>query len=371
MSDAQRLFKALSNSSVMEIDLLKDQFPFVYAYLERWQRQCQSLLTLLPTVEVKRSPKITEFHFLEGASFNASCIRFQDHFYIGFRISAVLRVFDLYIHLVNKEKYLPDALPQNVSKVTKSAIYTPLAFNSNTIAQFPREIPLSSAHLEAAIRLSFIALEFMLWHEITHLWDGHGPYKEMRMKQGRPLSNVELRTLEWEADRLAISRMMLMYRAGEHAIPLAKALSRVLERNADQTLFDGTIASPRVYAKCILFTLLIFFWHFGEIVTQQYLDRRYPYHAARSFYLISELGRVLTHWVYEPWKISLDEYMNTISSQTVQDAIKCWDEIAGNNLGTNNFASTIHRPYTLRDLKRFEVTATKIQREIEGYGLRI
>lgn len=371
MSDANRLFTALSKSSVITIDLIKEQSPFAYGYLERWQRQCESLLALLPTVEVKRNPKTTEFHFLDGDEFNASCIHYQDRFYIGFRISAVLRVFDLYIHLVNREKYLPEALPQNNREDTNFNRFVPLLFSTNTIAQFPREIPLSSSHLEAAIRLSFQALEFMLWHELTHLWDGHGPYKVLRRKQGRPLNNIELRTLEWQADRLSISRMMLMYRAGEHALPLAKAFASRLDGHNGQALFDGTIASPRIYARCVLFSLLLFFWHFGDVVTHRYLDSSYPSHAARSFYCLSELGRVLTHWVYEPWGITMDEYTMNISGPTLQDAVKCWDEMTGEGLGTANIISALHQPYVLRDLKRFEETAIRIQADIKKLGLPI
>ena len=165
--------------------------------------------------------------------------------------------------------------------------------------------------------------------------------------------------------------MMLMYRAGEHALPLAKAMAPLLDGNAGQALFDGTIANPRNYARSVLFTLLIFFWHFGEVVSEQYLDKSHPLHAARSFYLLSELGRVLTHWVYEPWKITQEEYLSAIGTPALQDAMKCWDEISGKNLGTTNMASAIHQPYALRDLKRFEETSTRIQAEIEKYALAI
>jgi hypothetical protein len=371
MSDANRLFTALSGSAIVAIDLIENQNSFVYSYLKRWKRQCESNLTLLPTVEVKRNPKATEFHFLDGGVFKASCIDFNDRFYIGFRISAVLRVLDLYIHLVNREKYLSDALPQTNSDTSNNAHFTPLLFSANTIAEFPRELPLTPSHLEAAIRLSFMALEFMLWHELTHLWDGHGPYKQLRKELGHSLNNVELRTLEWEADRLAISRMMLMYRAREHVIPLAKNIAPLFDRYGGQKLFDGTIATPRIYARCVLFTLLIFFWHFGDIVTEQYLDKSHPFYAARSFYFLSELGRVLAHSVYAPWQISHDEYIKCIATPTLLEAVKCWDEMAGQNIGTANISSALHLPYAMRDLKRFEEASVRIQAEIKKYGLAI
>jgi hypothetical protein len=321
MSDANRLFLALSKSSVVPIDLIKDNNPFVYDYLEHWKDLCEIKLNLLPTVEVKRNPKTTEFHFLDGETFNASCIHYQDRFYIGFRISAVLRVFDLYIHLVNREIYLPDALPHSNFDTTNIKHFAPLLFNNNTIAEFPREMPLSSSHLEA--------------------------------------------------DRLAISRMILMYRAGEHAMPMAKALAPIIGGPAGQKLFDGTIANPRIYIRCVLFTLLIFFWHFGDIVTERYLDRSHPFHAARSFYLISELSRVLELCIYEPWKITLNEYMTSIANPTLLDAVKCWGEMVGKNLGASNIMSVIHQPYALRDLKRFEKNSTRITAEIKKYGLEI
>lgn len=371
MSEANRLFFALKNSTVIDISLLADSNPFVYYFLDRWQRQALSLLELLPTVETRRSPKKTEFHFLDGQDFKASCIDYKDSFYIGFQISAALRVFDLYIHIINSGKYLLETLPVGPTESKCLEKFSPLKYDQFTLESFPRQAPLSEAHTEAAIRLSFVALEFMLFHELTHLWDGHGPYKQWRERQGRPLSKIELRALEWEADRLSISRMMLMYRAGENIIPLVKQMLVALDGPEGESFFQGTMCSPRTYVRHVVFVLLIFFWHFDEKTDQRYLDKTHPYHSARAFYFLSELGRVLTQWVYNSWAISMDEYLTELSRISMLEAISCWDEMAGQSQASSNLHSAVRQPYALRDLKRFEKVATAIELEIMKNGLRV
>lgn len=365
MSEAARLFPALKRANVVPAALLENSNPLAYYFLERWKRQAESLLALLPTVEAKRKPKQTEFHYLDGTGFSASCIDYKNTFYIGFSLSAALRVFDLYLHIVNREKYLKGTLPTGLANADSSKSFSPLMYNEHTLLEFPRSAPLSDAHLESAIRLSFLALKFILFHELTHLWDGHGPYKLWRERNGHPLTKIELRSLEWLADRLSISRMMLIYRAGEHAIPLAKALASALDGPHGEALFQGTIANPRTYIRHIVFTLLIFFWHFDEKTDQYYIDKAHPYHSARAFYFLSELGRVVTHWVYEPWSISLNEYMLELSGPSLVDAMACWDEMTGQSQGSENMQSAIHQPYALRDLKRFESVATCLELDIQ------
>lgn len=371
MSEAPRLFATLKKSNVVSVTLLEDSNPFVYYFLERWKRHAESLLNLLPTIETKRKPKQTEFHFLEGTSFSVSCIDSIDTFYIGFPLSAALRILDLYLHIVNQEKYLKGTLPNGFAKSEICQPFSPLKFNDHTLMNFPRQVPLSAAHLESAIRLSFLAMEFVLFHELTHLWDGHGPYKQWREKIGRPLTKIEHRSLEWLADRLSISRMMLMYRAGEHAIPLAKAMASAIDGKQGEAFFQGTIDNPRTYIRHAIFTLLIFFWHFDDEIDQSYLDKTHPQHSARGFYFLSELGRVVTHWVYEPWDISLNEYMNDLSRTSLLDAIACWDEMAGQSQGTTNMQSAICQPYALRDLKRFEMVATNLELDIQKNNFAI
>jgi len=371
MSEASRLFSALKKSNVLNVSLLEDSNPFVYYFLDRWKRQAESLLTLLPTVETKRKPKKTEFHYLDGFGFNASCIDFKDTFYIGFPLSAALRIFDLYIHIVNREKYLKGTLPTGLAKPESYLPFAPLRYDEHTLLNFPRQAPLSGAHLEAAVRLSFLAMAFVLFHELTHLWDGHGRYKQWRERNGRPLTKIEHRSLEWLADRLSISRIMLMYRAGEHAIPLAKAMASALDGQAGEALFQGTIADPRTYVRHVVFTLLIFFWHFDDKIDKYYLDKTHPHHSARGFYFLSELGRVITHWVYEPWAINLNEYMIDLSRPSLLDAMACWDEMVGQSQGTKNMQSVISQPYALRDLKRFESVATSLELDIKNNHLSI
>ncbi|ODB94075.1 hypothetical protein A3194_05290 [Candidatus Thiodiazotropha endoloripes] len=355
----------MTKRNTVDIEHFKNINGFVYSFLTDWKAKCEYLLSNIKQIEQYYAHKTTELYYLDGNTFRVTCIPTNNKYLVGFSISAVLQIYDLFIQVSNSKLCL-NCLQFNEDNVSNEhQAFIPFEFDESTIKLFPNVLPTNTINQKIAKNLSFIVLEYMLWHEVTHLWEGHNHYTQWRVDSNKKLSKTEKRALEWEADRLAISRLMLTYRIDERIIPIFELYYQKKGNDADKAIFNTLKSSPRKYIRSSIFSLLIYYWHFNEPINNDYLDSDYPKHAARAFYMIPSLISVLNHSLYQSWGVNEEEFMNDIAIPAVIEAKQCWDEITCTKTATENIVSVFSNRFALHDIKRFEKEISRITSEIK------
>ncbi|MEW8254291.1 MAG: hypothetical protein AB2747_08055 [Candidatus Thiodiazotropha taylori] len=369
MININKTFYVTTKRNTVDIEHFNNINEFVYNFLTDWKVKCKYLLSNIKQVEQYYAHKTTEFYYLDGNTFRVTCIPTNNKYLVGFSISAVLQIYDLFIQISNSESCLNYLQLNKGNTRNEHQTFIPFEFDESTIRLFPNTLPLSPINQKIAKKLSFIVLEYMLWHEVTHLWEGHNHYVKWRADNNKQLSKTENRALEWEADRLAISRLMLTYLIDETIIPIFQIYYQRNGNDADKIIFNTMNSNPRKYIRSSLFSLLIYYWHFNDPIQDDYLDSDYPKHAARAFYMINSLISVLNHSLYKTWGFKEEYFMNDIAIPSVIDAKQCWDEITCTNTATENIVSVFSNRFALHEVKCFEKEITRITNEIKKYKL--
>lgn len=371
MTNINKIFYSTTKRITVDIEHFKTINEFVYSFLTDWKAKCEYLLSNIKQAEQYYAHKTTEFYYLEGNTFRVTCVPTNNKYLVGFSVSAALQIYDLFIQISNSETCL-NYLHLNESNASNEHhIFTPFEFDESTIESFPNVLPISSINQKIAKNLSFIVLEYMLWHEVTHLWEGHNHYITWRVDNNKQLSRTEKRALEWEADRLAISRLMLTYLIDDRFTPIVLLYYQKKGNNVDKNIYNTLKSNPRKYIRSSLFSLLLYYWHFNEPIQNDYLDSDYPKHAARAFYTITNLISIINHSLYQSWGVNEEEFMNDIAIPAVIKAKQCWNEITCTNKATENILSVFSNRFALHDIKHFEKDISRITSEIKHNKLAI
>lgn len=173
MININKTFYVTTKRNTVDIEHFNNINEFVYNFLTDWKVKCKYLLSNIKQVEQYYAHKTTEFYYLDGNTFRVTCIPTNNKYLVGFSISAVLQIYDLFIQISNSESCLNYLQLNKGNTHNEHQTFIPFEFDESTIRLFPNTLPLSPINQKIAKKLSFIVLEYMLWHEVTHLWEGH------------------------------------------------------------------------------------------------------------------------------------------------------------------------------------------------------
>ena len=158
------------------------------------------------------------FDFIDSPTFNAGAISSNGREFIGVNYGAVLLILDMFNRMLSRNDIFPE-----IGKPEIEINPAPIPFvagNYDIIKEFhetdsysPVVVPKDPARRDHAALLTNFAVYFLIFHEFTHLKNGHVGYKgsktgesfimEFNPETKNKLPALTKKILEWDADNWA------------------------------------------------------------------------------------------------------------------------------------------------------------------------